>query len=200
LTLFRKRAVFLDRDGVINEMWRDPEHGTVDSPSNPDQFLLLPNVGKAIQLLREIGLVPVVVSNQPGIAKGKMVPRLLDAITSKMHRELAQGGTSLEAVYYCLHHPEAVNEEYRVICNCRKPKPGLIHQATVEMNLDLPHSYLIGDGMTDILAGRAVGCSTILLGTTKCDQCRILRENNAEPDFVARDLLSAVALIQKILA
>jgi D-glycero-D-manno-heptose 1,7-bisphosphate phosphatase len=194
----RHRATFLDRDGVINAMWLDPEHGIVDSPTNPEQFRLLPNVVPAIQILRDMGLLIVVVSNQPGIAKGKMVPHLLEAITQKMHTELATGGAKVDAVYYCLHHPEAIIDQYRIICNCRKPRPGLLKQAASELSLDLGRSYMIGDGINDVLAGKAVGCTTVWLGSTKCDQCQILRKEGAWPDFTVDGLLAAAKLIQRI--
>lgn len=190
------RAAFLDRDGVINAMWWDPEHGTMDSPANPEQFRLLPNVGKAIQMLRDMGLLIVIVSNQPGIAKGKMGPRLLKAITGKMNDELAKARTKVDAIYYCLHHPGAIINQYRVICNCRKPRPGLLQQAAAELNIDLSRSSMVGDGTTDVRAGKAVGCTTILLGSAKCERCQILSREASCPDFMADDLFAAAKLIR----
>src|SRR4051794_22929050 len=116
-------AVFLDRDGVINAMWYDAEHGTVDSPSNPSQFRLLAGAAAAIARLNAVHLPVIVVSNQPGIAKGKLVPTLLDQITARMHELLAAEGAHVDAVYYCLHHPDAHVREYHATCDCRKPRP-----------------------------------------------------------------------------
>jgi D-glycero-D-manno-heptose 1,7-bisphosphate phosphatase len=192
------RAIFLDRDGVINAMWLDAEHGTADSPAHPDQFHLLPGVGEAIQILRDLGFLIVVVSNQPGIAKGKMVPHLLEAITDKMHDELAKAGTKTDAIYYCLHHPEALVDLYRVICDCRKPKPGLLLKAAVDLNLDLSHSFMIGDGTNDVQAGKAAGCITVWVGSGQCGQCQALQQKNARPDYMAKDLLAAARLIQGV--
>lgn len=148
----KNRAILLDRDGVINAMWLEHEHGTVDSPANPDQFQLLPGVPEAIRRLRRLGFRIVVVSNQPGIAKGKMAPHLLDAITSEMENRLRLAGASLDGVYYCLHHPEAVLPAYRQSCECRKPQPGLLRRAAKELGIDLGRSYMIGDGLNDIQA------------------------------------------------
>ena len=192
-----RKAVFLDRDGVINAMVYDADHGLVDSPANPDQFALLPGAGQAVRTLNEMGWLTIVVSNQPGIAKGKLTPTLLDAITSKMHEELAQEGTRLDAVYYCLHHPDAVLDEYRVTCECRKPKPGLILQAAADLDVDLHRAYMIGDGVVDVQASRAAGCRTIFIGRRKCDVCRMFYENGGLPDHFVSNLSEAVAIIRR---
>jgi D-glycero-D-manno-heptose 1,7-bisphosphate phosphatase len=190
-----KRGVFLDRDGVVNRMVYDAEHGTVDSPANPDQFEMMPGTAAAIRALNELELPVVVVSNQPGIAKGKMTGALLYAITEKMRAELAAAGAQLDGIYYCLHHPDAVLPGYRLQCNCRKPKPGLLQRAAHEMGISLADSWMIGDGLTDVQAGQAAGCVTVWLGTYKCNVCQMAREKNATPDLVAADLAEAVRLI-----
>ncbi len=191
------RAVFLDRDGVINAMWLDPDHGTVDSPASPNQFQLLPGVPEAISRLHALGFQVVVVSNQPGIAKGKMVPHLLDAVTRKMQDELRSAGAFLDRIYYCLHHPEAVLPAYRQDCECRKPRPGLLRRAAEDLGIDLEYSYMVGDGLTDVQAGRAVGCTTIWLGNVKCEICKVMDENGARPDYVGSTLYEAAQLIEE---
>ena len=193
-----RKAVFVDRDGVINEMVYDSEFGTVDSPSNPELFKLLPGVGEAIKMLNEMGLLTLVVSNQPGIAKGKMTQKLLDEMDQKMHSELASFGAHLDGVYYCLHHPEAVVDEFRKKCDCRKPKPGLLLKGKVEFDLDLRESYMVGDGLTDIQAGQAIGCRTVLLGRMKCDLCKIMDDLGVRPDFIVPNLQEAVELIKRM--
>lgn len=192
------RAVFLDRDGVINAMWWDPDHGIVDSPANPDQFRILPGVPAAVRHLRALGFRMVVVSNQPGIGKGKMAPHLLDAITDKMQDELRAAGAALDGVYYCLHHPEAALAAYRRDCECRKPRPGLLRQAARDLAVDPSRSYMIGDGVTDIQAGKAVGCTTIWLGRLKCDVCQIMHDAEARPDHVTVTLDEAAQLITRM--
>ena len=152
------RAVFLDRDGVINEIVYFPELGVLDSPLNPRQFKLLPNVAKAIRIFNRLGLKVVVASNQPGMAKGKMTRELFEKTRLKMRRELRKGGAHIDAEYYCFHHPSAKYAKYRVRCRCRKPKPGLLLRAAKDLGLDLSKSYLLGDSLTDIEAGKAVGC------------------------------------------
>ena len=190
-----KRAVFLDRDGTINAMVYNPEFGLVDSPQNPDEFNLLPEVGEAIRAINEAGFLAVVVSNQPGIAKGKCTLALLDAMTDKMRRGLAERGAKLDAVYYCLHHPEAALPDYRAVCDCRKPSPGLLTRAAQELDIDLGRSFMIGDGINDLAAGQAAGVTTLFLSPRKCYICDELVRQRVDPGFIVPDLLSAARLI-----
>lgn len=191
----RRAAVFLDRDGVINPMWYDAEHGTVDSPCGPDQFSLGSGVAQAIRRIHDLGLLAVVVSNQPIVAKGKATRELLDAITSKMEDELAQAGTRLDGIWYCLHHPDALLPEYRAICDCRKPLPGLLVKAADALGIDRARSYMLGDGVVDIQAGVAAGTRTIWIGNWRCDVCSVFHDKGAQPDAVAPDLGAAIEVI-----
>jgi len=192
------RAVFLDRDGVINAMVYHTEFGLVDSPANPDEFTLMPHVAEALQAFRQMGFVIALISNQPGIAKGKFSPQLLDAITNKMVAGLAEGGAYLDAIYYCKHHPEGTVMEYRQVCDCRKPKPGMLLKAARDLDIDLSQSYFIGDGITDVQAGQAAGTKTILIyPSSKCYLCTELNNRNVHPDFIVTNLLGAVAIIQE---
>ena len=195
-----RRAVFLDRDGVINRMWIDPDHGLIDSPSNPDQFTMLPGVPEAVTALRAMGFLIVVASNQPGIAKGKLRRDLLEAVTDRMLIELGSRQPSIDAIYYCLHHPDAALDDLRFECMCRKPRPGLLTQAAQDLGIDLSRSYMIGDGITDVEAGQAAGCRTIWIGSWKCDVCQATLGKGAVPDFVARDLTAAVEIVRSRVA
>jgi histidinol-phosphate phosphatase family protein len=110
---------------------------------------------------------------------------------------LKKKGAHIDAEYYCMHHPNAKVPELKVKCDCRKPEPGLILQAAKDFGLDLSKSYLIGDGITDIKAGNAVGCKTILIGELKCDLCRRMEAENVKPDVIARNLLEASKIIKQ---
>ena len=189
------RAAFLDRDGVINSYFCRPEFGTIDSPANPDEFVLSEGVPEALLSLKSLGFLLIVVSNQPGIAKGRFTPILLDATTEKMKEECVG---LLDAVYYCLHHPGAVVPEYRQNCECRKPKPGLLLQAAREWDVDLAASYMIGDGLVDIQAGKSAGVSTVFIGVRKCYLCREFEQRGITPDFMADDLKAAARIIGTI--
>ena len=192
-----KRAIFLDRDGVINAMVYNPEFGLVDSPANPGEFELLPNVAEAIQIFNNLGFLVVVISNQPGIAKGKFSLALLEAMTEKMLASLAGRGARIDSVYYCRHHPDGKVAEYRMVCNCRKPKPGMLLRAAEDLDIELSSSYLIGDGIIDIQAGESAGLSTVLVyPSSKCNICGELAIRNVQPDHIIESLLEAANLIR----
>jgi D-glycero-D-manno-heptose 1,7-bisphosphate phosphatase len=182
--------VFLDRDGVINEMV--PGLEGPDSPRSVEEFTLLPGAARAVRRLNDLGLPVVLVSNQPGAAKGKFPAHNLDAMTQHLKAELREELASLDGVYYCMHHPQAVVSEYRVDCDCRKPKPGLLTLAASEMSLVLAGSYMVGDRPNDMIAGKSVGCTTLLVNgagpqTSLC-----------EADHVCPDLAAAAQLIVEL--
>jgi len=189
------RAVFLDRDGVINELVYYEEQGLVDSPFTVEQLKLFPWAGEAIKKLTEGGYKVVIASNQPAIAKGQLSWETFEKIRGKMREELAKQAASVDGEYYCFHHPEAVIADLKVNCDCRKPKPGLLLQAAREHDIDLLESGMIGDNLTDIKAGKNAGCKTILLGKMKCQLCRLMDEEDARPDSIASSLPEAVSVI-----
>lgn len=191
-----RRAVFLDRDGVINALIYHRDHGIVDSPFTLRQFSVLPGVPQAIRLLNDLGFVVVIASNQPGIAKRHFEPELLGKLKRKLRTVLTRAGAWVDATYYCLHHPDAVLRKYRSECDCRKPAPGLLFQAAKDLNLSLADSYMVGDGLTDIEAGHAAGCQTIFIGRWKPEYEQFIQPSDLRPDFVAKDLLAAARLIE----
>ena len=146
-----RRAVFLDRDGVLNVYLPN------DYAKTPDELVLLPGVGVSVQKLRDAGFLTVLISNQQGVAKGLMTQADLDAVTVKLRAEVA-----LDAVYYC---PHLMSED----CACRKPKPGMLLQAAQEHGIDLTQSVFIGDTPTDAQAAHAAGVAFVLVlsGQTK---------------------------------
>jgi D-glycero-D-manno-heptose 1,7-bisphosphate phosphatase len=185
-----RKAVFLDRDGVINEMVPSPEGP--DSPRSVDEFRLVPGAGYAIRSLNDLGLPVVIVSNQPGIAKGKLCVDDLDAMTELMRHQLRETFAVIDGLYYCLHHPDAVNVEYRVVCDCRKPKPGLLTRAGVEMDLVLTGSYMVGDQPRDLRAGKTVGCITVFVAS------ELANERPTEADYQCADIVAAARLIAQL--
>jgi len=191
------RAVFLDRDGVINEIAYFPELGLLDSPLNANQFKLLPKVAEAIMIFNNLGLKAIVTSNQPAIAKGKMTIKTFEEIRLKMKRELEKKGAHLDGEYYCFHHPSAKVAKYRAKCDCRKPNPGLFLRAGKDFVLDLKKCFVIGDRLTDVKAGKVVGCQTFLVGSLKCDLCRLMELEGVKPDHIVADLLDASKIIRK---
>jgi len=181
----KKRAVFLDRDGVIVEQ----VEGYV---RRPEDLVFIPGAAEAIASLNRAGLLVVLVTNQAGVAKGVLTPQDLDAIHDRLEHELAARGAHLDRIYTCLHHPEATVPEFARDCDCRKPETGMLDQAARELGIDLHRSYLVGDMTTDILAGKRAGCRTILVKTGFGGADGRLE---AVPDLVAADLAAAAALI-----
>lgn len=193
----KNKAVFLDRDGVINELIYYEELGIVDSPFTANQITVYPDVGKAIKKIKKLGYKVIVISNQPGIAKGNFTMDVMEKMSKKIHAELKKQGVALDAEYYCYHHPYGKIKKYRTVCDCRKPKPGMLLTAAKDHDLSLSHSWMIGDGITDIQAGQAAGCKTILVGRLKCDICKIMDNEGVKPDYIAPNLFKAAQIIEK---
>lgn len=191
------RAVFLDRDGAINAAIWNRIEGKVDTPYRLEDFRLLPGAAQALAAINEMGFLAVVVSNQPGVAKGKCGPDMLEAINRRMLASLAEEGARLDGIYYCLHHPEAVVPALRVRCNCRKPEPGLLLQAAKELDIDLARSYMIGDQQADVEAGLAAGCKTVLLDGHLLPDARP-ESARARPHWIAKDLPAAIEAIRGV--
>lgn len=189
------RAAFLDRDGTINELVYFEEAGIIDSPFHEDQLRLLPGAAEGIRTLSALGYRVLVVSNQPGVAKGHCGRDRLERVTARLHELLDQEGARVDGVYYCLHHPEGRIPELTLDCECRKPRPGLLLRAALEHGVDLAQSILIGDSITDVQAGQAAGVQTILLGRVRCDLCHHLEERGVKPDFISRSLREAAGFL-----
>lgn len=194
------RAVFLDRDGVINPLIYHQDAGIVDSPFTLSQFNVFRRVPKAIRLLNDMGMAVIVVSNQPGIAKKHFDVSLLPKFEKKLNVALKTAGARVDAFYYCLHHPDSAVKHLRKRCSCRKPGIGLLTHAARAFGLSLSQSYMVGDGLTDIEAGNRAGCRTIFIGRWKCEYCQFIRPADLHPTFVAKDLWEAVQRIQSDLS
>jgi D-sedoheptulose 7-phosphate isomerase len=185
-------CVFLDRDGVVNAMVYHSDFGLVDSPANAAEVRLLPGVAAAIDRLRGAGFLVVIVSNQPGAAKGKVSASQLEAVDAEVHRQLAAHGTAVDAVYLCLHHPGGVLAELATDCGCRKPRPGLLLRAAADHGVAPDRSFMVGDGITDVAAGKAAGVRTVLLGAWKPYIAAAALDEGGWPDIVVADLPAAV--------
>lgn len=191
-----QRAVFLDRDGVINPLLYHKDAGIVDSPFTLAQFRVFPHVPRAIRLLNHLGLLVIIVSNQPGIAKKHFNAATLRQFDRKLHASLKRAGAHVDAIYYCLHHPDAVVKQFRQRCPCRKPGTGLLLKAASDFGISLSESYMAGDGLTDIEAGSRAGCRTIFIGRWKPEYSQFIKPSDLRPTFVAKDLREATRIIQ----
>jgi D-glycero-D-manno-heptose 1,7-bisphosphate phosphatase len=181
-----KRAVFLDRDGTVIE--------EVGYLNRLDRVAFFPWSVDAIRVLNNAGLLVVIVTNQAGVARGYFDETLVRETHALIDRRVREGGARIDAYYYCPHHPDGIVEELRQTCECRKPKPGMIHQAARDLDIDVPGSFIVGDRWLDVEMGRAAGTTTVLVRTGHG------REEEAHPpcaaaDKVADNLMEAAAWI-----
>lgn len=190
--------MFLDRDGVINDLEYNAEEGHIGAPLSSKQLRVHPYAGAAVRRLGDLGFLTILVSNQPGVAKKQITRAEFLKMNGLVRRQLALDGGRLDGEYYCLHHPDALLAKYRVACDCRKPKPGLLLRAAEEMGVSLPDSYFVGDALADVQAGKAAGCKTILLAHMTAFLARMIESEDAEPDYVVHSLKEVPALVEKI--
>ncbi len=172
-----RRAVFLDRDGVLIE--------DVGYLSGPEQMEVLPGVAEALKALRRAGFLLIVATNQSAIARGWLTERELRRIHRRLQQKLRRQGVELDGIYWCPHLPNGSVEAYARECDCRKPRPGLLEVAAREHGINLASSYMVGDSPRDAEAGKRAGCYAILVGEEPC----------ACADGLAEDLKGAAALI-----
>jgi len=184
----KRKAIFMDRDGVINE-----DIGWLHKFKD---FELFPGIAKVIKKINDSEFLAIIITNQPVVARGLCSIEELEEIHKKMETLLGREGAKLDAIYYCPHHPDKgfpeENKKYKIKCNCRKPKIGLFLKAKKEFNINFKKSYLIGDQVNDILAGKRLGCRTILLET---GHEKDYKPFLTRPDFVAKNLAEAVKII-----
>lgn len=187
------KAIFLDRDGTI------VRH--VDLLHKASKLHLLPNSARAIKEFNRLGYLTIVITNQPVVARGIATLEDVEKVNAALIRRLARRGARIDAVYFCPHHPEKYPgvprhaRKYRVVCVCRKPKPGMLKQAIKEYGIDPRKSFMIGDSMIDIVAGKRAGTKTILVKTGpghRLDK----KFKDVKPDFIVGDLLEAGKIIR----
>lgn len=189
------RAVFLDRDGVVNPSVGLDEFGKTESPLRLEDFQIFSWTAEAIKILNDLGYYVFVATNQPAVAKGKLKSIDLEEMHSQLIYEVRRGGGCIDQIYTCLHHPDPEQVKYKNLladCDCRKPKPGMLFRAAREHKIILRFSWIIGDTWKDIEAGQAAGCRTILV-QNEIDN----REKTINPDFTAENLLEAAKIIER---
>jgi D-glycero-D-manno-heptose 1,7-bisphosphate phosphatase len=180
-----KRAVFLDRDGTINE--------DVGYPNQFSQINIYPDSFEAVRKINQAGFLAVIVTNQSGIGRGFITEGELQVIHQKIESAFSKHKAHLDGIYSCPHYPLSSAPLYRKNCSCRKPNPGLALQAASELNIDLESSYMIGDKVEDMLFGWNIKASSILVLTGFGQKSLSkLKKRGTQPAFVAKNLLEAV--------
>jgi len=184
-----RRAVFIDRDGTISE-----EVGYVNHVS---RYRVFPFAAEAVRTLNEAGWLAVLVTNQAGVARGYFAEEMIGAVHGVLAAELERGGARLDAVYYCPHHPTVGEPPYRLDCDCRKPRPGLIRRAAAELGLDLARCWMVGDRHSDTELARNAGVRSafVLSGYGRGELEHQSQAWQHRPDLVAENLLEAVRKI-----
>ncbi len=173
-----KKAVFLDRDGVINKAFI--KDGLPLSPNSLDELEILPGVKESVLRLKKLNFICLVVTNQPDVSRGKINKNTVIKMNNFLKKEI-----KLDDIFVC-YHDDKDN------CNCRKPKPGLLLQASKQWDVNLKKSFIIGDRWRDIQAGEKVGCKTIFL------DCKYKETKPEKPDFITDTLLNATYIIEKV--
>ena len=185
------KAVFLDRDGVINEIVLNENTEQLDSPLNIEEFCFIDGAIEGLKKLQNKGYKLFIVTNQPAAAKGKVPLSTLYDINGYMLDELEWNGIEVDALSVCPHHPvgaERTQERFLIQkCDCRKPSTGMLLDILKKYNINKSSSFMIGDSLTDILAGRRAGLKTAFIGDFKCDICQKLNED--KPEIIAKNLL-----------
>ena len=179
------KAVFFDKDGTLIK--------DVPYNVNPELIFLTDHIAEVLSMLRNNGYLLILVSNQGGLARGYFNKQELMTASSKLIELLAEEGAYLDAYYYCPHHPEGTIPELAVPCSCRKPSPGMLLMAAREHDIDLSQSWMVGDILDDMEAGKRAGCKTIFYNNGN----ETMWEMNAfrKPDYVITDLLEAAGII-----
>jgi D-glycero-D-manno-heptose 1,7-bisphosphate phosphatase len=179
------RAVFLDKDGTLVE--------NVPYNVDPTCLTLTPGAIEGLRLLYEASYLLIVISNQSGVARGYFTEAALVPIMQQLQLMLEQAGVVLSGFYYCPHHPQGVVAPYAVVCDCRKPQPGLLYQAAQDHLIDLYQSWFIGDILHDVAAGRSAGCRTILLDNGNETEWQLSR--HCLPHHTVNNLFEAAKVI-----
>jgi len=188
------KAIFLDRDGVIIK--------DVNLLTESVDIHILDGVPESLVSLKSFGFKLIVVSNQTVVARGLATEENVKEINSEIENKIVElGGPTFDEIYFCPHHPNATLPEYRGECECRKPRSGMLVQAAIEHNIDLTASFMVGDRITDIIAGKNVGCKTILLETGMHNAESIVTidkiNENIQTDYTCKNLITAVKWILK---
>ncbi len=182
----RRGAVFLDRDGTVNE--------EVGYLRDLGQLKLIPGAAAAIRRLNEADCLVILVTNQSGVARGYFPESLVHEAHALLDKMLQTEGARLDGVYYCPHHPTAGNSRYTMECDCRKPATGLLDRAARELHIDLARSFMVGDKWSDVELGHRAGARSILVNTgfSADDPGNARPAHVRDPDLIARDLAEAV--------
>jgi len=190
-----RKCIFLDRDGVLLE-----DKGKILKKSD---IIFLDGIHEALRNFNQLGYMIILITNQPLVGRGYIdeieLRKLHDYISNNIKKE---SGILIDDIFYCPHHPSSEIEKYSISCNCRKPKPGMILDASLKHDIDIKESWMIGDQKNDILAGKLAGCKTIMIKSEKNNFIPLTNKEtnyeNALPDLKADNLVEASRMIKDL--
>jgi len=185
------KAIFFDRDGVINQLALNPKTGESESPHSVEDFTMMPGAVSALKKASAAGYLLFIVSNQPSYAKGKTSLENINAIHDRLHSELESNDIKFSEYYYCYHHPEGIVPDYSGPCECRKPGQRNMEHARNKYDLDMKASWFVGDQDMDIECGKRAGTRTILV----LNKLSAAKRGESSPDHFARDISEVVDII-----
>jgi len=190
----KNKAIFLDRDGTINE-----EMGYIN---HADRFKVFDFVPESIRIFKSLGFKVIIVTNQSGVARGYFSESLLKEIHHNFLETMERQGAAPDDIYYCPHHPSEGNPPYRQECDCRKPKPGMVLSAAEKWHLDLSNSFLVGDRYKDILFAKklGIGAALVMTGYGQGEFTYQRKEWAYIPDFIGENLLDIAKQIEQFLS
>jgi D-glycero-D-manno-heptose 1,7-bisphosphate phosphatase len=188
------RAIFLDRDGVLNELLFNQQSMEYEPPRTIDDINIKPKIFICLENLQKAGFELFIVSNQPDYAKGKVSFETIFSIRNEFQNIMELNGIFFRDYYYCYHHPRGIIADYSFECQCRKPKPFFLIKAQQNYGIDLNTSWMIGDRDDDILCGQAAGTKTILIN----EPCSRTYQGHSKPDFIVNTFEQATFIILKL--
>jgi D-glycero-D-manno-heptose 1,7-bisphosphate phosphatase len=181
----KRGAIFLDRDGTLI---KDVHH-----LRRIEDIELIPGASEAIARINRAGIPAIIITNQSAVARGWLTEEQVQELQEEVDRQFQARNAHFNGFYFCPHHPEIGNSVYKIRCECRKPKPGLILKAAREKDLDLNRSVMIGNSESDVLAGRAAGCQTVLFTSTQQGT-----EGATTADYIASEIGQAISWAMEI--
>jgi len=188
-----KKAIFFDRDGVINQLAFNKKTGECESPHSVEDLVIMPGAIDSLQRAGTAGYLLFIVSNQPSYAKGKTTLENIKAIHDKLHNTLQEHGIRFAEYYYCYHHPDGIIPGYSGPCDCRKPGQKNMDHARSTYDLDMARSWFVGDQDMDIECGKRAGTKTVLIENI----LSVGKRGKSKPDHVAHNIVEAVDIIIK---
>lgn len=195
------KAVFFDRDGVIIEMVYDKENSFIHPAFQPSDVKFAPGIFDLLKTTKEKGYKNIIISNQPNIGLKRTTEENFQKVKGTIDEELKKNGVPFDGQYYCFHHPFAAVDKYRQKCDCRKPGIDLLLQASKDFDIDLKQSWMIGDGVADIIAGHNAGCKTILVANIyEAGYLKILEEKlgDIKPDYLVKNVKEIIKMFENM--